>query len=157
MDMDAEKLKNILDLHALFLIGDSKGRKADLSGVDFSGVDLRGADLTGADLQGANLSGANLSGAKLSKAALRWVNLSGADLTGANLSGTELRWANLSGTELSGANLSGATSSIDNRDHVKSGEYENKLAHFAHIISESSTSMDHDIAHIVHKRLWERI
>ena len=137
MDMDAEKLKNILDLHALFLIGDSKGRKADLSGVDFSGVDLRGADLTGADLQGANLSGANLSGAKLSKAALRWVDLSEADL--------------------SGAKLSGATSSIDNRDHVKSGEYENKLAHFAHIISEASTSMDPNIADIVHEKLWERI
>ena len=137
MDMDTEKLKNILDLHALFLIGDSKGRKADLSGVDLRGADLRGADLTGADLQGANLSGANLSGAKLSKAALRWVDLSEADL--------------------SGAKLSGAPSSIDNGDHVKSSEYENKLAHFAHIISEASTSMDHDIADIVHKNLWERI
>jgi hypothetical protein len=87
MDMDAEKLKNILDLHALFLIGDSKGRKADLTG----------------------------------------------------------------------ANLIGAPSSIDNRDHVKSGEYENKLAHFAHIISESSTSMDPNIADIVHEKLWESI
>ena len=33
----------------------------------------------------------------------------------------------------------------------------NKLAHFAHIISESSTSMDPDIADIVHKHLWEII
>lgn len=87
MDMDAEKLKNILDLHGLFLIGDDEGGKADL------------------------------------------------------------RWSN----------LIGAPSSTDNRDHVKYGEYENKLAHFAHIISESSTSMDHDIAEIVHKNLWERI
>ena len=69
-------------------------------------------------------------------------DLTGADLTGANLTG---------------ANLSGAPSSTDNRDHVKSGEYENKLAHFAHIISESSTSMDPNIADIVNEKLWESI
>jgi len=33
----------------------------------------------------------------------------------------------------------------------------NKLKHFAHIISESSTSMDPDIADVVHKHLWEII
>ena len=80
-----------------------------------------------------------------------------ADLTGADLAGANLRWVNLSVADLTGANLSGAPSSIDNGDHVKSSEYENKLAHFAHIISESSTSMDHDIADIVHEKLWESI
>ena len=95
------------------------------------------ADLTGADLTGTNLRGVNLSGA----------NLSVANLSGADLSGADLRWAN----------ISGAHSSIDNGDHVKSGEYENKLAHFAHIISESSTSMDPNIADIVHEKLWESI
>ena len=32
-----------------------------------------------------------------------------------------------------------------------------KLANFVHIISESSTSMDPNIADIVHKHLWEII
>ena len=135
--MQIETLTEILKNHGLFLKWDAKGIRADLTGADLTGANLRWVNLSGADLTGANLIGADLTGADLSEA-----NLTGADLTGANLTG---------------ANLSGAPSSIDNRDHVKSGEYENKLAHFAHIISESSTSMDPNIADIVHEKLWESI
>lgn len=54
--MDAEKLKNILDLHALFLVGDADGRDADLSGANLSDADLSGANLMGADLDGTVLN-----------------------------------------------------------------------------------------------------
>ena len=92
--MTNEKLKEILEKHSLWLDGDLKGRKADLSGADLSGADLSGADLSKANLSGAYLSGANLSGANLS-----WANLSWADLSGADLCGADLSKANLSGAK----------------------------------------------------------
>jgi len=87
-------LEDTLKQHEIWLLNDSKGTKANLSGANLSGANLSGANLRGANLSGANLSGADLSGA----------NLSGADLSGANLRG-----ANLSGANLSGADLSYAT------------------------------------------------
>jgi len=106
-------LPETLRLHALWIMGDPAGvranlSEANLSGADLSGADLRGADLRGANLSWANLSGANLSWANLSGADLSGANLSGADLSGANLSGANLSWANLRGANLRGANLSGA-------------------------------------------------
>ena len=59
-----DNLKEILEPHALWLKGDSKGVRADLSGANLSWADLSGANLSGADLSGANLSGADLSGVK---------------------------------------------------------------------------------------------
>ena len=91
--MTLEKLKEILEKHRLWVIGDSKGSKANLSKANLSGANLSGANLSGADLRWADLSRANLSGADLSRA----------NLSGANLSGADLRWANLSGANLSGA------------------------------------------------------
>ena len=70
-EITKEELKEILELHKLWVIGDPKGVRANLSG----------ADLRNANLSGAYLSGANLSGADLSYADLSYANLYGADLS----------------------------------------------------------------------------
>lgn len=120
-------LEEILDKHALWVKGESSGKRANLNDVNLShvylsGTNLRDAYLSGADLRyanlrgsnlryaylrGANLSGADLSGAILRGVDLSYTDLSGANLRGANLRGADLRHANLSGVDLSGANLSG--------------------------------------------------
>ena len=102
-------LEEILDKHALWLKGESSGKRAylndaNLSHVDLSGSNLRDAYLSGADLRYANLRGANLRDAYLRGANLSHANLSGADLRGADLSYTDLSSANLSGVDLRGAN-----------------------------------------------------
>jgi len=111
--MNANEIKNILDLHIKWLCDEEGGSRADLGeanlgGANLYGANLYGANLYGADLRGADLRGANLSGANLYEADLRGANLSGADLSGANLYEADLRGANLSGADLRGANLSGA-------------------------------------------------
>ena len=63
-----EELVEILRKHALWVMEDPKGERADLSEVDLRRANLSGADLYEADLRRANLSGANLSGANLSGA-----------------------------------------------------------------------------------------
>jgi hypothetical protein len=112
-----DELKEILRLHLKYIIGESGGIRADLSGANLRWADLRWANLSGANLSGANLSGANLRWANLSGANLSGANLSGANLRWADLSGANLRWANLSEAnlrwaDLSGANLSGGTDII---------------------------------------------
>ena len=82
-------LEEILDKHALWLKGESSGKRAYLNDANLSHVYLSGANLRDAYLRGANLSHANLSGA---------------DLRGADLSYTDLSIANLSGVDLRGAN-----------------------------------------------------
>ena len=121
--MKKEDLKQILESHVLWLIGDEKGTRADLSGADLReanliranlyGANLREADLSKADLRGANLREADLSEADLYGANLREADLSGADLYGANLreadlSEADLREANLYGAKLREADLSEA-------------------------------------------------
>jgi hypothetical protein len=111
--------KEVLKLHTLWLQGDPKGVRANLSGADLSRANLSGAYLSGADLSRANLSwaklsGADLSRANLSRAKLSGAKLSGADLSGADLSGADLSWANLSEANLSWANLSEANLSRAN-------------------------------------------
>ena len=121
--IDEAELNKILSNHKLWLMDESNGIRADLSGVDLEYADLDGADLRDAglgcadlgyaDLDGANLRGADLSGVDLEYADLRSADLSGADLRSADLRGADLRGANLSGADLSGAdlrhaNLSGA-------------------------------------------------
>jgi hypothetical protein len=147
--MDKDKLKEILDKHRKWYMGDNDGKHADLRSADLRSADLRSADLSGADLSGANLRSADLSGADLSGADLRSANLSGADLRSAdlrsadlsgaylrsadlrsadlrsadlrraNLMRADLSSANLGGAELSGADLSGA----DLRSADLSGAY----------------------------------
>jgi hypothetical protein len=84
--MDQKTLKNVLELHRLWVLSEPGGERADLSSANLSRAYLSGAYLSGANLSGANLSGANLSGADLSGANLSGANLSGANLSRANLS-----------------------------------------------------------------------
>ena len=96
--IDEAELNKILSNHKLWLMDESNGICADLSGVDLEYANLDGADLRGADLRDANLGGANLW----------YADLRGADLSGADLRGADLRDANLSGADFSGADLGGA-------------------------------------------------
>jgi uncharacterized protein YjbI with pentapeptide repeats len=83
--MNEQELKNVLELHRKWVIGEDGGTRANLYGANLYGANLRGANLYGADLRGANLYGADLRGA----------NLYGADLYGADLRGANLGGANL--------------------------------------------------------------
>lgn len=111
--IDEAELNKILSNHKLWLMNESNGIRANLSGVDLEyanldGADLRDANLSGADLRGADLGGANLWYADLRGADLRDANLSGADLGYADLGGADLSGADLRGADLRGANLKGA-------------------------------------------------
>ena len=101
--IDEAELNKILSNHKLWLMDESNGIRADLSGVD-----LEYADLDGADLRDANLSGADLRGADLRSANLWYADLRGADLRDASLGCADLEYADLDGADLSGADLSGA-------------------------------------------------
>ena len=101
--IDEAELNKILSNHKLWLMDESNGIRADLSGVD-----LEYADLDGADLRDANLSGADLRGADLRSANLWYADLGGANLRDASLGCADLGYADLGGANLSGADLSGA-------------------------------------------------
>jgi hypothetical protein len=87
--MNQQELKNVLNLHRKWVVGESDGVRANLKGADLGGADLEGADLKGANLKGAYLEYANLKGA----------DLEGADLEGADLGGADLEYANLRGAK----------------------------------------------------------
>ena len=106
--MNQQELKNILELHRKWVLGESDGVRADLSRADLSRANLGEADLSGANLSRADLSDANLSYANLSRANLSRANLSDANLSDANLRYADLRYADLSDANLSYADLSGA-------------------------------------------------
>ena len=111
--IDEAELNKILSNHKLWLMDESNGIRADLSGADLEyanldGADLGDANLSGADLGGANLSGANLWYADLRGADLRYASLGCADLGYADLGGVNLRCADLRGADLRGADLRGA-------------------------------------------------
>ena len=78
--MNADEIKQVLELHAKYLRNEEGGKKANLEGANLEGANLYGANLYGANLHGANLYGAKLYGAKLYGA-----NLEGAKLEGAKL------------------------------------------------------------------------
>ena len=92
-------IKEILDKHKKWLLGEGGGECANLCDADLRGADLRGADLCDADLRGANLRGANLCGADLCSADLRGADLRGADLCSADLRGADLCDAALRGAK----------------------------------------------------------
>jgi hypothetical protein len=102
--MTSDQLKEVLRLHALWLIDDIAGQRADLCGADLTRANLTRANLCGADLNGANLTRANLYGADLCGANLCGADLNGANLTRANLCGADLNGANLTRANLYGAN-----------------------------------------------------
>ena len=111
--IDEAELNKILSNHKLWLMDESNGIRADLSGVDLEyanldGADLGDANLSGADLGGANLGGTNLWYADLRGADLRYASLGCADLGYADLGGANLRCADLKGADLRGADLRGA-------------------------------------------------
>ena len=108
--MKKDEIKEILNLHEKWVLGEGGGKKADLSGAYLKNVNLEGAVLEGANLSeaflvGANLRGANLCNTYLRNADLRKANLEGADLRGADLRNVDLRDANLAGVNFRGANL----------------------------------------------------
>ena len=113
--IDEAELNKILSNHKLWLMDESNGIRADLSGVDLEyadldGADLRDANLNGADLRSADLRSANLwyadlRGADLRDASLGCADLGYADLGGANLSGADLEYADLRDADLRGADL----------------------------------------------------
>ena len=111
--IDEAELNKILSNHKLWLMDESNGIRADLSGVDLEyadldGADLRDANLSGADLRGADLRSANLWYADLRGADLRYASLGCADLGYADLGGANLGCADLRGADLRGADLRGA-------------------------------------------------
>ena len=111
--IDEAELNKILSNHKLWLMDESNGIRADLSGVDLEyadldGADLRNANLSGADFGGANLWGADLWYADLRGADLRYASLGCADLGYADLGGANLGCADLRGADLRYADLRGA-------------------------------------------------
>ena len=108
--IDEAELNKILSNHKLWLMDESNGIRADLSGADLEyanldGADLRDANLSGADLRGADLRSANLWYADLRGTDLRDASLGCADLGYADLGGANLGCADLSGADLSGAKI----------------------------------------------------
>jgi len=107
--ISVKALKEILDLHKLWLETDNKqGKCAFLANVNLANVNLANVNLSFVNLEDTNLTGANLTGANLEDTNLTGANLEDTNLTGANLTGADLYCANLGGANLRGANLSGA-------------------------------------------------
>ena len=103
-----EELKEKLEFHRKWLIGEEEGVKLDLRNVDLSYTDLRNVDLSYADLSYANLKSANLYEVNLRYTDLSYANLKSANLYEVNLRYTDLSYANLRYANLSNANLSNA-------------------------------------------------
>ena len=55
--MNTNDLKSKIALHLLWIVGDKKGERANLSGANLSRADLSGADLYGANLSKTILEG----------------------------------------------------------------------------------------------------
>ena len=80
MEIDKERLSEILELHKKWMAGNEVGERADLKDANLVGANLEGADLRYADLRYADLKDANLVGANLDNADLEGADLEGADL-----------------------------------------------------------------------------
>ena len=97
-----KKLKELLELHKLWLEGDEKGKRLDLSNRDLtnskvieilSDANLSYANLKHAIFRHADLCDANLSCSDLSYSDLRYAYLCDADLRYVNLSYADLKYA----------------------------------------------------------------
>jgi len=69
--MNANEIKDILDLHRKWLYSEDGGERANLYGANLRDANLRDANLRGANLRGADLRGADLRDADLRGADLR--------------------------------------------------------------------------------------
>ena len=103
--MNNEELKEILEDHSKYLIGDPDGERANLRGAVLCDADLRDVDLRDAYLRDANLSDANLFDANLFDADLHGAYLLNANLRDADLRDACLRDADLRNVDLYGAYL----------------------------------------------------
>jgi hypothetical protein len=103
-----EELNEIIQNHKLWLEGETKGKRADLSYSDLSYSNLSWVDLRGVDLSYSNLIGANLSNSDLRGADLRGADLRGSDLSYSNFRGADLRGSYLKNSDLSGIDLEGS-------------------------------------------------
>jgi hypothetical protein len=93
---ETEMIESILESHKLWLKGNVKGQRADLSNKNLRGVNLSNKNLQDANLRGADLRDANLSGANLRYADLREANLSGVDLSTTDLYFAHVEYADMS-------------------------------------------------------------
>ena len=75
------KIKEILEKHKKWLLGEGGGERANLCGADLRNANLRNANLCDADLCGADLRNADLRNANLRNANLRNADLRGAENT----------------------------------------------------------------------------
>ena len=96
-----KNLNEILELHKLWLLDNTKGKKANLSFTDLSNTDLSNTDLSNSDLKFTNLIYANLKRANLSNSNLNNAYLNNANLGFTDLSNTDLRNTILINTDLS--------------------------------------------------------
>ena len=103
--MNNEELKEILEDHSKYLIGDPDGERAVVFNANLRDANLLDANLRGADLHGAYLLNANLHGADLRDVDLRDANLRDANLRDANLRDADLYGAYLLNADLHGANI----------------------------------------------------
>jgi uncharacterized protein YjbI with pentapeptide repeats len=106
--MNKNDLYKALELHSLWLKGDSRGKQFSIIGGNLEGIDLAGANLAHAYLPRVNLRNANLRGTNLSNACLSLADLSNADLIDANLKHASLFYTNLSNAILINTNLDSA-------------------------------------------------
>ena len=68
--IDQGRLEEIAKAHSLWLAGDSRGRRANLSGMDLSGLDLTDLDFSGANAVGTNFAGCDGGRARFGTAKL---------------------------------------------------------------------------------------
>lgn len=82
-------LSRILDKHQMWLNGNEKGKRADLSSCSLRGFDLWGVNLRGACLCHTDFSFSDLHNAHLEETSARDANFTKANLRGAGLSGAD--------------------------------------------------------------------
>lgn len=106
-------LEGAIEKHRLWLQGDPKGVRADLSYSDLANADfrvacMRKASFRGADLTGANMRGVNVSHADMREACLDEVHMQGGFARGADFSHARMRGVVMERAYLRDAILDGA-------------------------------------------------
>lgn len=91
----SEKIKEMIQLHKLWMDGDNNGMCADFSDyelkyVDFSNLDLSGAKFNNANLYGANFKHSYLYNTEFCNANLKEANLCGAHIGYTNMDGIKI-------------------------------------------------------------------